>query len=210
MDFNKDTQYWNGFYKVNPPMCMRQSSFAEFVQKYIHQGDLLIDVGCGNGRDSLYFIKSGIKVFGIDASDVAISELQTYAADGIQFKCGNFINDKELYSQNPDYFYCRFVLHAVDEEGENNFISNTYDALKPGGKLIIEVRSIHDEKYGKGEPMGRNAYILDGHYRRFIVMEELLSKLIKTGYKIKYAEEEEGFAPYASENSPIIRIVATK
>ena len=46
------------------------------LQKYIEIGGNLVELGCGNGRDSLYFAKHGVHVTGIDASEVAINELQ--------------------------------------------------------------------------------------------------------------------------------------
>ena len=46
-------------------------------------------------------------------------------------------------------------------------------ALKPGGKFFIEVRSVHDPLYGKGEALERNAFFYDNHYRRFLVLDEL-------------------------------------
>ena len=210
MDFNKDTQYWNKYYKDNPPMCIQESNFAQFVKKYVEKNKKLIDIGCGNGRDSFYFNKLGLNVLGIDASDVVINELNDYCNSSISFKCGNFINDKEIYNQKFDYFYSRFTLHAIDENGENQFLRNCFNALNNNGKLFIEVRSINDEKFGKGDYVERNAYIYDGHYRRFIVLEEILCKLINVGFKIKYAEEEENFAKFGTENSQIIRVVAIK
>ena len=81
---------------------------------------------------------------------------------------------------------------------------------KSGGKFFIEVRCTADSKFEKGEKVEPNAFILDGHYRRFVVMEELLSELIETGFHVKYAEQEKGFAPFNGDDSEIIRIVAVK
>lgn len=58
--------------------------------------------------------------------------------------------------------------------------------------------------------MGKNAYLLDGHYRRFININEMLAELFKVGFSIKCAEEAKGFAPYKDEDSYIIRMVAEK
>ena len=76
--------------------------------------------------------------------------------------------------------------------------------------FFIEVRGIHDDKYGKGEKVGRNTYLLDGHFRRFININEFLNNLIETGFYVKYAEEAKGFAPYKNEDSEIIRVVVEK
>lgn len=41
----------------------------------------------------------------------------------------------------------RFSLHAINEKQENELLINVYKVLKRGG---VEVRSIHDNLYGKG------------------------------------------------------------
>lgn len=209
-EFNRDTAYWNEYYKKNTPESMPESNFASFVKKYLKSGKTLVDLGCGNGRDSLYFSKLGVNVIGIDASDTSIAKLNSLKIKNASFICGNFISCPLIYAKKVEYFYSRFSIHAIDEKGEDEILANIFNALIPEGKLFVEVRGIHDPKFGQGENIGPNSYILDGHYRRFIVMEEFLSKLIKNGFHIKYAEEEKNFAPYNDENPQIIRIVAEK
>ena len=85
-----------------------------------------------------------------------------------------------------------------------------YEALKPGGKFFIEVRSIHDPLYGKGRPVDRNAFFYDNHYRRFIVLGELTCALKQCGFRVEYSEESTGFAPYGNDDPPVIRVVAVK
>ena len=215
-EFNRDTEYWNEFYKENPPASMQESRFARFVAKYVEKNKTIVDIGCGNGRDSLFFNRLGLNVIGIDASDSVIFSLKKIERKGLSFICGNFINEPSIFSDSPlpkitaDYFYSRFTLHAIDKKGQDSLIENIYKVLPAGGKFFIEVRCINDSKFGKGEKLEDNAYLFDGHYRRFLVMEELLSLLIKTRFHIKYAEQEKGFAPFNGDDSEIIRIVAIK
>lgn len=89
-------------------------------------------------------------------------------------------------------------------------IRNVYNALKKQGRFFVEVRSINDELYGKGEKVGRNAYKYNGHYRRFIVKEELENKLKENGFILEYSEEARNFAPYKDTNPLIIRMIAYK
>ncbi len=209
-EYNRDTAYWNEFYRQNPPSSMQESRFARFVTKYIEKNKTLVDIGCGNGRDSFFFNRLGLNVVGIDASDAAVSALNNISSGNLSFVCGNFINEKIIFENHPDYFYSRFTLHAINQNGQTELLKNVYDSLKSGGKFFIEVRCTADSKFEKGEKVETNAFILDGHYRRFLVMEELLSELIEMGFHVKYAEQEKGFAPFNGDDSEIIRIVAVK
>ena len=76
-DFKRNTGYWNDYYAKNVAL-QTPSPFAKFVySNYLNAGKDLLELGCGNGRDSLYFVSKGINVTAIDASDVAINALAT-------------------------------------------------------------------------------------------------------------------------------------
>ncbi|MBR5166518.1 MAG: class I SAM-dependent methyltransferase [Salinivirgaceae bacterium] len=209
-DFKRDTQYWDAFYKTNRPESMEMSLFARFAMKWLPLGSSIVDMGCGNGRDSLFFAKNGMHVLGVDASSTAINLLNNLQHPNAEFICGDFISDARIYSRNYDCFYSRFTLHAISFEQQKQFVANVFNSLNHKGMFMIEVRGVNDPKFGQGEFVERNAYILDGHYRRFIVMEEILTELITMGFVIKYAEENTGFAPYGDENPEIIRIIAKR
>ena len=109
-----------------------------------------------------------------------------------------------------DYCYSRFTLHAINKNQEGVLLGKVFEGLRPGGKLFIEVRSIHDPLYGKGQEVERNAYFYDNHYRRFAVLEELVNALETHGFRVEYAKESTGFAPYVNDDPPVIRLVAVK
>ena len=68
---NKD--FWNKFYKKNLAVN-RPSNFAVFILKFLKKyKSTIIDIGCGNGRDLLYFKKKKISYLGIDLSKNATS-----------------------------------------------------------------------------------------------------------------------------------------
>lgn len=54
--YMKNKEYWVGYYKKYPNPA-EPSTFAKFCTEYIQEGKKLIELGCGNGRDSVYFRK---------------------------------------------------------------------------------------------------------------------------------------------------------
>lgn len=201
--------YWNHYYSNN--ICSTQPSpFAQYVETLVRPHSSIVDLGCGNGRDSVYFAKAGHQVTGLDLSKDAIASLQKQQLPNTQFICGDFITSDCHQSAAYDYAYSRFTIHAINAKQEHLLLQTIHRALKPNGKFFIEVRSIHDPLFGKGRKVEHNAYFYDNHYRRFIVLEELVKHLEQEGYLVEYAEEKNGFAPYGNDDPPVIRIVAIK
>ncbi len=213
--WNRDEKYWDNYYENKIAERDEQLSPSLFacamLQKYMKKGKHLIELGCGNGRDSLYFARSGINVTGIDASKVAIKKLNdNISLDNCIFICDDFVNVESIYQIQYDYCYSRFTLHAINEYQENQVLQKAYDMLKEKGYFFIEARSIHDGKYGVGKEVEKNAYICDGHYRRFIDLKELVEKLKKIGFDVIEQEESNQFAPQKGDNAVCLRIVAQK
>lgn len=213
--WNADETYWNEYYSEQIKRGgggTEPSLFArDMMHRYMEPGRALVELGCGNGRDSLFFAANGLNVTGIDASDIAIRELQKKNTDHCIFVCDDFVNAQAIYQIQYDYCYSRFTLHAINEEQETQILKKAYDMLKPGaGHLFIEARSVADGKFGQGRQVERNAYILDGHYRRFIVPEELKEKLESIGFEIVEAAESDKFAPSAEERTVCVRVIARR
>lgn len=205
-----DNKYWNDFYKEKHTDISSNTLFAEYIfNHWIDKQKTVLECGCGNGRDSLYFGKKGLYVVGVDASKAAINYIKNDVPT-CKFICGDFINSLNIYEQHYDICYSRFTIHAISLEQELVLINNIHKNLNTNGLFCIEVRSIHDELYGKGKQVGKDSFIYNNHYRRFIKMEELLTRLMDVGFRIKYAEENTGFAPFDNTDPQIIRIVACK
>lgn len=209
-DFDRDVEYWNHFYESNPDIEY-PSLFAKNIVKMLLKNRNMLELGCGNGRDSFFFAKNGINVTAIDASNKVIDKLQKIDDFGnVCFICDDFVCSPAIFAGQFDYCYSRFSLHAINAEQEDEVIKNVYRVLKPQGQFFIEVRSVNDEIYGLGNKIAENTYIYQGHFRRFVVKEELEKKLSIVGFSITYSEEKTGFAPFGETDPPIIRVIATK
>ena len=210
LDFKRDTIYWNKYYEKSASM-KKPSLFAKFVyENYLTADSELLELGCGNGRDSLYFISKGLKVTAIDASDFVINELIAVSKNtDAKFVCGDFVDSDLIYSAKYDWCYSRFSVHAISEPQENTLLDNVKNSLKRGGKFFVEVRSINDPIYGKGISVGKNSFIYNDHFRRFIDKNEFEKKLLAKGYTVEYSEESTAFAPFGNEKPPVIRVVAS-
>lgn len=204
-----NTAYWNQYYK-NRVCSEEPSPFAQYVATLVEPGRRMVELGCGNGRDAVFFAGQGLHVTAFDMSQEAIDQLQRRNIANAKFLCGDFVNAEIHRPEAYDYAYSRFTLHSINRSQEQILLNNLFRGLRSQGKLFIEVRGINDPLFGKGKQVEHNAFFYDNHYRRFIVMDELVESLEQRGFRVEYAQERSGFAPYGNDDPPVIRIVSVK
>lgn len=203
-------EYWTRYYNSHG-IPDKPSLFARFVlENHLTENESLIELGCGNGRDSIFFARHGIDVIAIDQCVEEISNLEKInSLRNLKFICDDFT--KLDVGKKFHNIYSRFTLHAISEREEDMVIEWVKKNIENGGKLFIEVRGKENELYKLGQPVDgeKDAYIYDNHYRRFVDISNLKKKLEGIGFTIISAEEKSGFAPFNDTDYKFIRIIAS-
>lgn len=199
--------HWNSYYKqaIAPS---NPSSFAVSVADKISSASKVLEVGCGNGRDAVYLSAQGNDMIALDASEAAIKFCRKQYEDmPINFLSGTISNLMPENEANFDVIYTRFCLHAMTIREEKEFFNVASELLCPNGEIHIECRSINDPLARKGEVISPTERIY-GHYRRFIIIDELLQNLVSAGFEVKEAIEAKGLAKYKDDDPVVIRVSA--
>jgi bifunctional enzyme CysN/CysC len=198
--------HWAEFYSgVEIPK--EPSSFALEVSHHLPKKCRLLEVGCGNGRDASYFASVGHAVTALDTSATAIESCKaSYKNGDLKFIAGSILNITEgtLF----DAIYSRFCLHAMTPPEEDQFIKRSKELLTPTGRLFIECRSINDPLARKGEVISPTERIF-GHYRRFIIAEELVRKLKNIGLHLISLVEAGGVSKLGDDDPVVVRAIAS-
>lgn len=210
-------KYWGSYYSKNEAPLL-PSQFATFVAnelttECIPKVRSIIELGCGNGRDSFFFLHLGYAVHALDASEVAISSCN----DRLALQQNELIAEGSFFSgpadraesweqlegrlTGPVLIYTRFFFHAIDAEAEGRVLDVAASLLRKwGGALCVEARSNHDEGAAKVTP---------AHYRRFIDPNDFTRAVEGRGLKLIYRAEGFGMAKYRQDDAHVFRVVAT-
>ena len=206
-------EYWDKYYSIdNTRNITYPSQFAAFVAGEIEQNSFIIDIGCGNGRDSIFFASRAHKVYAIDSSSEAIKSCENSIVgfkNEIKFAISNIGHDKTYqdlkikfleYKENlPIVLYSRFFLHAISEDLQNKLLIELYKLSKINPIIFfLEFRTQRDVNLKKET---------SDHYRRYIVPTDLINKALKIGFELTYQVEGFGFAKYRSDDAYVARII---
>lgn len=213
-----DKHYWERYYQLQrqaDPTKAQYSLFAEFMLSELADRDLesstLLELGCGNGRDSLFFAHHNLNITAIDQAHEQIAQLNDHAqshpyAHKPVFIAGDFTQLEEIgldSAYNPrsgtsevqhqkrtqyDCIYSRFILHSISKAQQDKVLEDCLKYCAPGRILAIEVRGERNGLFGKGEPVVRdgeiehNAFIYDDHYRRFLNFTQTCAEIESLRY----------------------------
>lgn len=128
-------------------------NFKEVQDKFLQMlsGKKILDFGCGSGRDTMYFLKSGFDVTATDGSE----ELCKYASEytGIQVKQMLF-QDLDEVDYYDGIWACSSILHL--SKNELRIVMNKMSrALKSGGIIYTSF------KYGNFERERNGRFFTD-------------------------------------------------
>lgn len=205
-----DKKYWSEFYFNNNELTKKPSLFTQYLveNSVINEGDVLFELGCGNGRDSIFFAQNNIDVTAVDQCDKNISFLNEQH-NNISFISDDFTNLSNLESK-VNVVYSRFTLHSINDEGEQRTLNWVYNNLKKDGILCVEARTLKDPIFGKGIDKGNNIWFYNDHHRRFIDALSFKNKLVEMGFEIKLFEENNGFAKHKDDDPVVLRAIVKK
>lgn len=192
--------YWDNFYlKDSAPH--EESSFARFCYEFINNGGStsptkLLDVACGNGRDTFYFLRKGFNASGVDLS--ALPD-----AAGINFYSGDIL----CWDYNScDVLYLRFIVHSLTENELDVLLGRIASTVRRGVRVFIETRSsrgITDQE--KSETFFKSG-VGEEHFRMLYSSDYLRAKLARV-FDVIYESEANGVSVYKGEDPYCLRFV---
>ena len=81
--------------------------------------------------------------------------------------------------------------------------------LKEDSLFLLEARSIKDPMYNEGKKLSKTENFTT-HYRRFMQLDKIVSKLESRDLEIIYQIEDKDLAVYKDDNPYVIRLIAKK
>ena len=127
--------------------------FLASQQHLFKPGDRVLDIACGEGRNSVWLASLGCDVLGMDVSPLALNKARQLAADrGVTVRWQEA--DVRSWQWQPDAFdavVCIFIQFA-DPSQRARLFSGLQTTLKLGGKLVLQGYTPKQVEYKTGGP----------------------------------------------------------
>ncbi|HYC34426.1 MAG TPA: class I SAM-dependent methyltransferase [Candidatus Paceibacterota bacterium] len=177
----KDTIDW---YDENAEIYARaanSTNMADAVSvflKCLPPNPLVLDAGCGSGRDSKELHKGGAKVIGIDISKGMLKIAQRDNPD-IEFVHGDITNMPFEDNRFDGVWAQASLVHMETIEEAKQALKEFYRVLKPGGHANINVKM----KVGNQDAaVIKDTLLNHDRFFRFYDPDELAKYLEETGF----------------------------
>lgn len=126
-----------------------QQDYERFI-KHLPAGALILDAGCGAGRDIKYFKSQGFEVDAFDASAELVAIATRVAKQPVRNSTFAKLSDKARF----DGIWASASLLHLNETDLTEALQKLWCALKPGGHMFMSF------KYGEGEASSEGRYFL--------------------------------------------------
>jgi SAM-dependent methyltransferase len=160
----------------------------------------VLELGAGQGRDSLFFARKGFRVTALDFSESGVAAIRDKArSEGLEDRVRPVVHDCCRPLPFPDasfdacyshMLYC-MALSTPELEGLSREVRRV---LRPGGLQVYTVRTVADPDYGRGTSHGDDRYESGGFVVHFFG-RELVDHLTAGFEVLEVREFEEGDLP---------------
>jgi SAM-dependent methyltransferase len=181
-------EFWDRIYAGNPDFfgpaasSLARSSLA-LMQREV-PGATLVELGCGTGRDLVYFAQHGFAVRGCDLSPVAVRTANVRLAmardERVPTAHASETDALTLLESLPaggtDAVYSNLYLNLEVDDGRLPLLAEAIArVVRPDGFHLFSVRSTHDPWFGRGRSLGPGTFDPgpDGPPLRFFTESDL-------------------------------------
>jgi SAM-dependent methyltransferase len=119
---------------------LRFLKFLRKEEKYKVEDKIILDLGCGTGRNANYLAERGNKVIGIEISKTALNLAKQRAIDlevDVDYRLGDIGEPYKIEDNYVDMAIDVTSSNSLNEKGRENYLNEVNRVLKNGGYFFV-------------------------------------------------------------------------
>lgn len=136
---------------------------VEYATQYFKQQNVkrILVIGCGYGRECIYFADHDFHVVGIDMSAEGIRLAHEWLTqeyrDNVRFLIGNAL-DLEFSNDSFDAIFSHKVFHQFNQQDRSMMLNEMHRVLSPHGVFVLSDLSVSDPEFGIGVEVEKHTF----------------------------------------------------
>ena len=185
----KKLGYWNDLYKKENYFGTGPTLLAIFAKKIIEDNSLhhILELGCGQGRDAVFFSRLGYNILATDISKNAIDFVNKVKKEEKLDNLEVLVHDtqKVLNVNNSkfDLIYSNLALQFFNIAELEKIFLNIYELMKHNSYFLFSTKKFGDKYHNFGNKISDNAFEYKKIIRYFFEKHELES-ILKEKFQI--------------------------
>lgn len=119
---------------------LRFLKFLKKEEKFIVEDKIILDLGCGTGRNANYLARRGNKVIGIEISKTALNLAKERAKDlgvEVDYRLGDIGESYDIKDNSIDIVLDVTSSNSLNEKGREIYLNEVNRVLKNGGYFFV-------------------------------------------------------------------------
>lgn len=150
--------------------------FATQIVKFFPQSGRILELGAGQGQDSVYFANQGYEVSATDFSQYALDQITDTR---ITKQLVDLSRPLPFNPNSFDIVYSHLALHYFGEKRTRELFDEIYDILKPGGVFATLTNTIEDPEVNQATKIEEEFYENGGIQKRFFSTDSMAKFTLK-------------------------------
>jgi tellurite methyltransferase len=118
--------------------------------RFLKGGRNLLDIGCGEGADSVFYAKKGFQVTSIDNNKIYLKRFRAFQKDNelanISIRCTDVLSHHYPFNRY-DAVNCLLVGCCMKRSDFEKLLVAVKQTVKPGGIIIMSLRNYLDPEF---------------------------------------------------------------
>ena len=171
LGFVEATQFWNERFAKEEFIFGKEPNeyLVQQAQQYLQPNSQVLCIADGEGRNSVWLAKQGMRVDAFDVSDIAIAKAKQFAKDNA-VEVGYSLSDTDGWNWQENTYdaIVAIFIQFADPAMRERIFQNVQRALRPGGVFILQGYTPKQLEYKTGGPSLIEHLYTEEHIRELV------------------------------------------